>query len=80
MFDRVQQHVGGAVQEETELIGWKAMAGRPVGVQEGLVILDEAFHASAGAVDFLVKKLGRSIADVRNDKTRVGLSLRDLRL
>ncbi len=44
------------------------------------MILDEAFHASAGAVDFLVKKLGRSIADVRNDKTRVGLSLRDLRL
>ena len=71
------------MQEETEnaWLGWKAMAGRhPVGVQEGLVILDEAFHASAGAVDFLVKKLGRSIADVRNDKTRVGLSLRDLRL
>ena len=68
------------MQEETELIRWKAMAGRPVGVQEGFVILDEAFHASAGAVDFLVKKLGRSIADVRNDKTRVGLSLRDLRL
>ena len=36
MFDRVQQHVGGAVQEETELVGWKAMAGRPVGVQKVL--------------------------------------------
>ncbi len=36
MFDRVHKHVGGAVQEETELIRWKAMAGRPVGVQEVL--------------------------------------------
>ena len=38
VFDRVQQHVGDAVQEQPELVGPEAMAGGAVGVQEGLVI------------------------------------------
>ena len=43
LLNRVQKHVGGAVQEEAKLICGEAMAGGPVGVQVGLVILDEAF-------------------------------------
>ena len=78
VFDRVQQHVGDAVQEPPELVGGKAMAGGAVGVQEGLVIFDEAFHASAGTVEFLVQKLGRAVADIGDHEARVGLALGDL--
>ena len=56
VFERVQKHVGGAVQKEPELVGHEAMAGGAVRVQEGLVILDEAFHASAPTVALLIQK------------------------
>ena len=36
MFDRVHKHIGGAVQEEAELVCRESMAGGPVGVQEVL--------------------------------------------
>ena len=78
VFDLVQQHVGEAVQEESELVGAKTMAGGTVGVQEGLVVFDEAFHASAGTVEFFVQKAVRTIADVGDHKPRVGFALSDL--
>ena len=80
MFDRVHKHIGGAVQEEAELVCRESMAGGPVGVQEGLVILDEPFRSSASTVDLLIQKPGRSVPNVRDHKTRVGLSLRNLGL
>jgi len=49
-------------------------------VQEGLVVLNETFHPSAGTVDLLVKKLGCPISYCSYDKARVGLAVRDLGL
>ena len=43
LLDRVQEHVGRAVQEEAKLVCRESVAGGAVGLQVGLVILDEAF-------------------------------------
>lgn len=71
----VQEHVGGAVQKQTELIGREAMAGGAVRMQEGLVILDESFRPSACTIDLLIQKLGGSIRDVGGHKARIGFAL-----
>ena len=53
----VKQDVSGAVQEESELIGFKSMARSSIGVKEGFVIFDKAFRASSGTVNTIVDKL-----------------------
>mgnify|MGYP001229135844 CR=1 FL=1 len=80
MLERVQKDVGCTVQEEPELVCGKSVTGGPVGVEEGLVVLNETFHPSAGTVDLLVEKLGCSIPYGGYDKARVGPTLRDLGL
>ena len=80
LLQGVHEHVGGAVQKKTELIGREAMAGGAVRMQEGLVILDESFRPSARTIDLLIQKLGGSIRDVGGDKARIGLALGNLGL
>ena len=47
-------------------------------MQEGLVVLNETFHSSAGTVDLLVEKLGCPVPYCSYDIARVGLAVRDL--
>ncbi len=56
-FQRVEQHVCGTMEEETELVGFESVARCSVGVQEGFVVLDVAFHTGTCAVDAVVDKL-----------------------
>ena len=40
----LQQDLGGAVEKEAEVIGFKGVTRGAIGMEIGLVILDEAFH------------------------------------
>ena len=53
----VEQHVSGAMQKESELVCFESVARCSIGVKEGFVILDEAFHTSPSTVDAVVDKL-----------------------
>ena len=48
------------MQKEAELVCLEAIAGCPVRVK-----IHKSFHPATGTVDFLVKKLGRSVLDER---------------
>ena len=65
------------MQKEAELVCLEAIAGCPVRVKIRFVVLDKSFHPATGTVDFLVKKLGRSVLDVGDYKTWIGLSFGD---
>ena len=80
LLEGVHEHVGGAVQKKTELVGRESMAGGAVRMQEGLVILDESFRASACTIDLLIQKLGGSIRDGGGHKARIGFALGNLGL
>ena len=43
------------MQEEAKLVGRESVAGGAVGLQVGLVILDEAFRPPTSAVDLLAQ-------------------------
>ena len=47
MGQGVHQHIGGAVEKEPEVIGLEGVARGAIGMQKGLVILDEVFHPAA---------------------------------
>ena len=40
----VYQDIGGAVEKETEVIGLEDVTRGAIGMEKGLVILDEVFH------------------------------------
>ena len=46
------------MEEQPEVIGPEGAAGGAVRMQEGLVVLDEAFHGATGAVDSFVDEGG----------------------
>lgn len=54
---RVEQHICGTMEKETELIGFEFVARSTIGVQEGFVVLDETLHTATRAVDTVVDKL-----------------------
>jgi len=64
----VQKHIGQAVQEKTELVGFKPRTGCPVGEQMGLMLFDEQLHPTAAAVGRPVQKAGRGPLQVRDHK------------
>ena len=59
------------MEKEPELVGLPAVAGSAVGPGVELVLLDHVFHPAAGAVELLVKHLGRA-AQVGDDEADVG--------
>ena len=57
--ERMEKHIGQAVEEKAELVGFKSRTGGPVGEKMGLMLFDEQLHAAAAAVSRLVEKAGR---------------------
>ena len=69
------------MEEEPEVVGLEGAAGGAVGQKEGLVVLDEAFHPAACAIDLLVDeggprtlKVGHHEPDVLALLARFGLA------
>jgi hypothetical protein len=54
---RVEQHICGTVEKETELIGFKFVTRCAIGVQEGFVVHYEALHTATRTVDTILYKL-----------------------
>ena len=50
----LQQHIGGAVEKEPEVIGLEGVTRGTFRMEKGLVILDEAFHPAASTIDGFV--------------------------
>lgn len=50
----MHQDIGGAVEKETEVIGFKRVTRGAIGMEKGFVILDKVFHPAARAIDALV--------------------------
>ena len=46
----MHQDIGGAVEKETEVIGLERVTRGAIGMEKGLVILDEVFHPPACAI------------------------------
>ena len=64
------QPVGNGVQDEAELVGDQALAGRPVRVELDLVLLDQVLDLAAGAVEPFEEMAGLS-AERGDDVSRV---------
>lgn len=69
--DRLQEHVGGAGEQQAELIGPPALATGAVGKKSALLFLDAIFHLPTGAGDLVVNRLGVAF-QARDDKARIG--------
>lgn len=50
----VHQDISGAMEQETEVIGFEGVAGGTIGMEKGFVILDEVFHPAARTIDGFV--------------------------
>ena len=70
LAEPVQQPVGAGVQEESELVGFPAVAGGAIGLGVEFVVLDHVFHFAAGAIELLVERLGLA-AQVGDDEADV---------
>ena len=52
----VHQDISGAMQEETEVIGFEGVTGGAIGMEKGFVILDEISHPAARTIDGFVEE------------------------
>ena len=66
------QPVGAGMQEQPELVGGRACAGRAVGGEMRLPGLDVVLGRAAPAVDILVERLGLSAGEVGDDEAAIG--------
>ena len=60
------------MQEQPELVGRRACAGRAVGGEMRLPGLDVVLGRAAPAVDILVERLGLSAGEVGDDEAAIG--------
>jgi len=67
----MQQHIGHGMEEETELVGFKAMTGGSVGEKMGLMVLDHQFHPSSVAVDHFIDHAPGFAFQVRHHEPEV---------
>ena len=73
----MQDHIRCSVEKEAKLVGFGAVAAKPVCAKVKFVLFDVEFGCPSATVNLFVKSLGRGIFKARDDVAQIYPKRRD---